>query len=89
MIRITDKENKAVPASAARRGAAGCGGQYLPSGKWQNRQRKEWNVPASEMVLETADSYKNKKAKNKTKQKNPPKYTEIKCLFLKGLTLSL
>lgn len=24
-----------------------------------------------------------------SKTKNPPKYTEIKCLFLKGLTLSL
>lgn len=41
------------------------------------------------MVLETADGYKNKKAKKKQNKKNPPKYPEIKCLFLKGLTLSI
>lgn len=73
--------------------SGGCGGQHLPRGKGHNWQRKEWNVPASEMVLETADSYKNKKAKNKTKQSKTHtprpqlKYAEAKCLFFEGFDI--
>lgn len=94
MTQITDKENKkAVPVAAARQGAAGvvgsiCQGEKDTTGRGRNETFQPLRWCWKQQTVTKIKKPRTKQSKTDTHHPPPQlKYTEAKCLFLKGFDI--